>query len=473
MAEEFTVEQQQMEEQKQSFLKQLTESFTQKIDETDLKKSLESISESIQAVTSKSVSSVVQAAIPDISRELQQISEVFVKGTDRDYESALDRLETIVKQTGVNLYDFSDKLGKNFDKLAKVYEQRKERIRELEAEKEILKEKNIYATIVDNQQTKEKELRVLTTREQRDEIRNIERDEKQLLQETKLFEKEKNNLLKQETLSKEQSDTLIKREQQLKVEKQNIEQRKQSINYEQQRPRGIRGALQGAGEFIRGERGSDITRAATGTLYETLTSPITAFKELGNQVKGIGGLFKDFGRGIMSVAKLFTGLARAMAPFLIPIALLTLGMYALYKGVTKLAGFLGFGPEAEAREERDKLEGKGKYQSLDEGFNDAIDQQFNTGQQEKIIPQSSNEDAGLSNRGNFNIGPRNNTAAMSPINLDALSRDFEFNRSAPKSNIVTNIAPSTTVASKTSETVLSSSPLNFDPTFLNLNQKSY
>ena len=130
MAEPGTIEYEneldQIEEQKDNFLKQVTQSFTQKIDETDLKQTLNSIANSIQSITTQSVGAVVQAAIPDISSELKEISDQFVKGTDRDYEAALERLEKIVTVTGLRLSDFSEKLGNNFDKLSKIYRNRKE-----------------------------------------------------------------------------------------------------------------------------------------------------------------------------------------------------------------------------------------------------------------------------------------------------------------------------------------------------------
>jgi hypothetical protein len=473
MAEPGTIEYEneldQIEEQKDNFLKQVTQSFTQKIDETDLKQTLNSIANSIQSITTQSVGAVVQAAIPDISSELKEISDQFVKGTDRDYEAALERLEKIVTVTGLRLSDFSEKLGNNFDKLSEVYRNRKERIKELETEKQILKEKNIYAKIVDNQQTKEKELRVLTTREQNTEIKNIQLDEKQLLKETKEFEKERKLLMKEETLSKSQSEYLIQRENQLNKEKQIIEKRKTDINFEQQRPGGFRGLIQGAGSFIKGESGSDFTKTAMSTMYETFMSPVTAAKELGRTFKSVGGFVMDLGKVVRPLLGLFMNLARVMGTFLAPIALLLVGLYALYKGVEKgVNWFKGlFGDE-----EEDKQKGTGKYQSLDEGTYDIFNEDMGAEaqpQSQKIVPMEPTKpgEVGLSVRGN--IGP-NQTITNTGVNLNALSRDFESNRTRAGANITT-IAPSTNIASKTSETVLASTPLNFDPTFLNLNTR--
>jgi len=458
------------EESKNKFFGTLRDVFQKKLDELELNKTLESIAESLQSSTKKTMSSIVQSVIPDVSVELKQISEKFTTGQDKDFEDALNRLDKIVKNTGVNLYDFSEKLGKNFDKLAQVYGKRTEKIRELEEEKEILKEKNIYTKIVDNNLTKEKELKILTLREQKDEINSIFREEKLLKDKEKQFEKEKNLILKQkETLNKTEQENIFNNEKILKQERLNLEKRKTDINYGDRQPTGIRAGLQTAGQFIRGERGSDFTRTLMGNVYAQFTAPFEAIKMFKDQVMGVAGFLKDLGKGAFKLTMLFGKLILAIIPFLIPVALVTLGLFALVSILKKIGRFFGLGKEDDAKAD---LQNKAQQNTQDQDI-DALPKLDDTKSSfDKIIPEMGKPEGQMVSLRRKR--ERDNDMPL-PGEFAQLNKDFMIGREIAAGGmapIVTNIAPTNVANTKTSETFISPDVFNNDPTFLNLNVRT-
>ena len=87
------------EEQKKEFFKTFRDALNAKISDLDLGKYFTSIGTSITAAAEKTVSTSMLSAIPNITNELQEISETFAKGSDKNYENALDRLQKIVDKT--------------------------------------------------------------------------------------------------------------------------------------------------------------------------------------------------------------------------------------------------------------------------------------------------------------------------------------------------------------------------------------
>ena len=112
------------EEQRKEFFNTFRDALNAKISDLDLGNYFDSIGTSITAAAEKTVSSSMMAAIPNITNELQDISDTFAKGSDKNYEEALDRLQKIVDKTGINLFQFSQQLGNSFDKLRKAFEAR-------------------------------------------------------------------------------------------------------------------------------------------------------------------------------------------------------------------------------------------------------------------------------------------------------------------------------------------------------------
>ena len=105
----------------------------------------------------------------------------------------------------------------------------------------------------------------------------------------------------------------------------------------------------------------------------TMMAPVRAFKSvmggITNVFKGIMPAFKMFGRFLVLIVG---AIGRLLLPFIAVGAALGL----LYLAIKKIGKFLGFGKsdeEKKAEDDKARMEGTGKYQSLDEGTFDAID----------------------------------------------------------------------------------------------------
>jgi hypothetical protein len=464
---------------KAKFFQTFKEALDKKVNDLDLNNLFEGIATSLTAVAEKTVVSSIGSVIPNITKELQDISDTFAMGSDKNYDDALDRLEKIVDKTGINLYDYSQKLGASFDKLKQAYEKRKEAVAELETEREILKEKNIYSKIVDGQFTKEKELRVLTNKELQIERNNLKSDEKNLQKQEKIYLKQRESFLRQDKLTDTQNKYIIERDKQLRIEKENIEKRKTSLlPAEGQRSGG------GVGGFLRGESGPEILRPVMGTFTQTLMAPVDAFKTLADQTKMVGRSFLGFGKSLGSITKLFGVLRIGMLPMIavfLGITLAILGVIKLFSKLGSIWPFSMFGK----KEEKDKEQGTGKYQSLDEGTYDTIDDQMK--EPEKVQPLQ--KDKFTSNEA-YTESPFTDEAERDIILPDARAvktpaqkrADMRARGEVPRGDlgpysdapgkgvtVVTNVAPTNIANSSSSSTVSNTKPQNPDRTFNILN----
>lgn len=460
---------------KARFFQTFKDALDKKVNDLDLNNLFEGIATSLTAVAEKTVVSSIGSVIPNITKELQDISDTFAMGSDRNYDDALDRLEKIVDKTGINLYDYSQKLGASFDKLKQAYEKRKEAVAELETEREILKEKNIYSKIVDGQFTKEKELRVLTNKELQIERNNLKSDEKNLEKQEKIFLKQRESFLKRDTLTESQNNYIKERDKQLRFERENIEKRKTQLL-----PADGKSSGGGIGGFLRGESGPEILRPVMGTFTQTLMAPVDAFKSLADQTKMVGRSFLGLGKGLGNITKLFGALRIGMLPMVaafIGITLAILGVIALFSKLKNIWPFSMFGNQEE-KEKKDREQGTGKYQSLDEGTYDAIDEQFKTPEaspqkmeQERIdntgdsrIRTSSNFDF---EKGEFKVPTPPIGTELKPKTLEYMVPEGEGDKKGV--TVVTNVAPTNIANSSSSSTISNSKPQNPDRTFNILN----
>ena len=158
-----------VEKQKSEFLQSLKEIGGEKLSQTQIAESLSSLEKTIAQSIDLSVKASVAAIAPDINKDILQVGELLKSMEDKDKEKALDIIEKLQKELGIDLRNFSDTLSKSIDKLGNIVEKRKaekeKREEELKTEQEILKEKGVYTKIVDNQITKERELKILTNKE--------------------------------------------------------------------------------------------------------------------------------------------------------------------------------------------------------------------------------------------------------------------------------------------------------------------
>lgn len=471
------------EEQKKEFFNTFRDALNAKISDLDLGNYFNSIGTSITAAAEKTVSSTMMAAIPNITNELQDISETFAKGSDKNYEEALDRLQKIVDKTGINLFQFSQQLGNSFDKLRKAFEARKENIEAVNKEREILREKGIQTKVVENQQKKELEIRVLTNRQYREEVKKLERDERLQKDREKQFTKEREKLLREEKLTKRQSESIINKQEKITKSRELLEQRREDLTGQKGEGEKEGGFFRGAGRFLRGETGPEILRPVTATFGQTLMAPMEAFTQLKEQSMMLGRSFKGILKPLGNLSKITTFLSRTLLPIIIAFIGITaaiVGVIALFKKLKTIWPFslIGGGDETPA-EKAEKLAQAEEFtnsempmDAFDDGDAPTISSEFQKNERMKnqdgdpTIRTSENYDF---IKGEYKPGfkPISSNIDLQPQNLKYMVPEGDAGKSME--TILTNIAPNNILNSSKSETMVASSPNNNDRTFNILN----
>ncbi len=476
-----------VEKQKSEFLQSLKEIGGEKLSQTQIAESLSSLEKTIAQSIDLSVKASVAAIAPDINKDILQVGELLKSMEDKDKEKALDIIEKLQKELGIDLRNFSNTLSNSIDKLGTIVEKRKaekeKREEELKTEQEILKEKGVYTKIVDNQITKERELKILTNRETKEEFKKIREEERKIIEDRKRLDKEQKSLLKGETISDEKNKKLIDDRKKIIEREEKLNKQKLSLGYDERKPTGIRGGLQATGEFLRGERGPELLRGPIGTFTSTIMAPIEAFKQLSSMVKGVGQVFGGLLKGARLLTAGFFGLLLPLLPIILKVAALAAVIFGLYKAFKFVAKIFGFGgDEKEELKEGEKSEtigdmAKGDY---DTSKGDIVSKQVEgvTGQASEISSEMPSEEKirPTTDRptGDIFTMKRRAPATISPLEeFTDLSKDYAMTKETSGKQPITlnNVQPISNVTSRTSETIMSVSPLNSDPTFMNLNTR--
>ena len=477
-----------VEKQKSEFLQSLKEIGGEKLSQTQIAESLSSLEKTIAQSIDLSVKASVAAIAPDINKDILQVGELLKSMEDKDKEKALDIIEKLQKELGIDLRNFSDTLSKSIDKLGTIVEKRKaekeKREEELKTEQEILREKGVYTKIVDNQITKERELKILTNKETKEEFRRIREEERKIVEDRKKLDKEQKSLLKGETISEEKNKKLIDDRKKIIEREEKLNKDKALINFNERKPTGIRGGLQATGEFLTGQRGPELLRGPIGSFTQTLMLPIEAFKQLGSQIKGVIGIFGTLLKGAKLLSVAFFGLLLPLLPIILKVAALAAVIFGLYKAFKFVAKIFGFGGD-----EKEDLKGSEEGQSIedmakgeyDTSKGDLVSKQVEgvTGQASEISGEMPSEERirPTADRptGDVFTMRRNLPMAISPLGeFTDLSKDYAMTKEASGKQPITlnNVQPISNVSSRTSETIMSVSPLNSDPTFMNLNTRT-
>jgi len=471
------------EEQRKEFFSTFRDALNSKLSDLDLGNYFNSIGTSITAAAEKTVSSSMVAAIPNITNELQEISDTFSKGSDKNYEDALERLQKIVDKTGINLFNFSQQLGNNFDRLRKAFEARKENILAVNKEREILREKGIQTKVVENQQKKELEIRVLTNRQYKEEVKKLERDEKLQRDVEKQFIKDREKLLREEKLTKRQSESIISKQEKITKSRELIEERRQDLTGQQGEREERGGILSGAGRFLRGESGPEILRPITATFGQTLMAPLEAFNQLKDQSKMLGRSFMSILKPLGNVTKIFTLLGRGLIPIILAFVGITaaiVGAIALFGKLKTIWPFSLLGGEPDTPEQKaETLRKADEFTNSEmpmDMFDDGDAPEVSADESKALRMKNQDGDATIRNSDNYDFIKGEYKPGFKPIsaNMDLQPQNLKYmvpENDAQKSmeTILTNIAPNNVINSSKSETMVGSSPHNNDRTFNILN----
>jgi hypothetical protein len=477
-----------VEKQKSEFLQSLKELGGEKLSQTQIAESLSSLEKTIAQSIDLSVKASVAAIAPDINKDILQVGELLKSMEDKDKEKALDIIEKLQKELGIDLRNFSDTLSKSIDKLSSLVEKRKaekeKREEELKTEQEILREKGVYTKIVDNQLTKERELKILTNRETKEEFKRIREEERKIIEDRKRLDKEQKQLQKGDTIDVKDNKRLLEDRKKINEREEKLNKEKLNISYNERKPTGVRGGLQATGEFLRGERGPELLRGPIGTFTQTLMAPIEAFKQLSSMVKGVGQVFGGLLKGARLLTVGFFGLLLPLLPIILKVAALAAVIFGLYKAFKFVAKIFGFGGD-EKEDLKQSAEGqsigdmaKGDY---DASKGDIVSKQVEgvTGQASEISGEMPSEERirPTTDRptGDMFTMKRRAPTTISPLEeFTDLSKDYAMTKETSGKQPITlnNVQPISNVSSRTSETIMSISPLNSDPTFMNLNTRA-
>lgn len=489
--DEFAVQQfkkeQVVEKQKSEFLQSLKEIGGEKLSQTQIAESLSSLEKTITQSIDLSVKASIASIAPDINKDILQVGELLKSMEDKDKEKALDIIEKLQKELGIDLRDFSKTLSESINKLGTILEKRKaereKREEELKTEQEILLEKGVYTKIVDNQLTKERELKILTNKETKEEFKRIRDEERRIIEDKKRLEKEQKQLQKGETISGKDNKRLIDLRLDIVKREEKLNKEKSVVGYEQRKPTGIRGGLQATGEFLRGERGPELLKAPMATFTQTMMAPIEAIKQFGTMIKNVGQLFGGLIKVVRLVSVGFYALLAPMMPYILAAAGLAAVIFGLYKAFKFVAKLFGFGGD-----EKKDLKGaeEGQPSEMATGEYDATKGDLASKQVEGVKSQASEITSEMPTEekikpsterpiGEMFTMKRKAPTAIAPLEeFTDLSKEYAMAKEATTQPPVTfnNIQPMNNVTSRTSETVMPITPMNDDPTFMNLNTRT-
>jgi hypothetical protein len=477
-----------VEKQKSEFLQSLKEIGGEKLSQTQIAESLSSLEKTIAQSIDLSVKASVAAIAPDINKDILQVGELLKSMEDKDKEKALDIIEDLQKKLGIDLRNFSSTLSNSIDKLSSIMEKRKaereKREVELETEQEILKEKGIYTKIVDNQITKERELKILTNNETKKEFKRIREEEIRIIEDKKRLDKEQKQLQKGETIQSKDNKRLIDLRNEIIKREEKLNKDKTSLSFNERKPTGIRGGLQATGEFLKGERGPELLRGPMMTFTQTLMAPIEAFKQLSSTIKGVGQVFGGLLKGARLLTMGFFGLLVPMLPYILAAAGLAAVICGLFKAFKFVAKIFGFGGE-ENKDLKGVEEGQPSSDMAGGEFDDTkgnlVTKQVEgtTGQASEISSEMPSEEKirPTTDRptGDMFTMKRKAPTAISPLEeFTDLSKDYAMSKEASTKPPITfnNVQPMNNITSSSNETIMPITPMNDDPTFMNLNTRS-
>jgi hypothetical protein len=220
------------------------------------------------------------------------------------------------------------------------------------------------------------------------------------------------------------------------------------------------------------------------TFTQTLMAPIEAFKQLSSTIKGVGQVFGGLLKGARLLTMGFFGLLVPMLPYILAAAGLAAVIFGLFKAFKFVAKIFGFGGE-ENKDLKGAEEGQPSSDMAGGEFDDTkgnlVTKQVEgtTGQASEISSEMPSEEKirPTTDRptGDMFTMKRKAPTAISPLEeFTDLSKDYAMSKEASTKPPITfnNVQPMNNITSSSNETIMPITPMNDDPTFMNLNTRS-
>lgn len=413
-------------------------------DEGQIQEIVKEIGTAVFKSAQVSMESAAKAVVPSVPDMVDEILDDLKSGSVRTFNIALDKLDKLVKKLGIDLKDYSKELA-NFQT------KREEKLIRSEEKLQTLREKNIVATI-----EKSGEIKVLSKREIETKQSNLRSIEKSIAKEEKLLEKEtkllqESNKLKTNSVKQTRQD-IEKRSEYIKELQQKRQDEVEILGQRSEEKPGIlQRGREAVGGFVEEYVPTPIAEVG-GAFVDGLTAPISAMKDLASTFGGLLKplkLLKPLFTGIVgALKKLMTAIMASLVSFL-PMILIgaavvaaVLGIIAIFKKLKEyiaeswLGKLFGMDEDAKKRDLKERQDGTGKYQNLDEGFDSAIDNHFEPqSSTPKVLPENDT-------KGNMLFASKSKVTAMNtgdiiPTN-DNASKSNNTIVNAPQANNVVN-----------------------------------
>ena len=407
---------------------------------------------------------------------------------------------------GIDLGKYSKEIGTAVEKLYTMNTQRKEdkadakrihteKVEQLKSEREILRERGINTVINE----KEYKLEIRTKQQEKQELKEIKAQERELQSRQKDLQFEAKQIQKADEVDANRAERFIADQENLTKDQLKLEDRKEAAGIQP------------------GERAQGFLSQTFGTAGGELKNFAGELKQIGKSLtdtfKDLPDLLAGFTKGIGTALKSFKGLVLTMAPVILSFLVMAAPFIAIGVAIgvllynlkaiinwfreSALGKLLGLDKGSKEREEKDKKEGTGKYQGLEDemDFGDVTPQSYekdSTSVRPKERPRSNTINSPFTDEAERNIiipdgkvlpgneyDPANKRAAMIARGqiprgeLSKMSTDLATaqNKGANTNNV---IAPSNNIINtNTTNQSMGLVTNNIDPTFLNLNRASF
>ena len=435
-----------------SQIKALSESAGKPVGSKEIAMVLKSLSNTIVGRVNQLSLETTKQFLP-ITSSIQQVNDLMKSSKEEDQEKAFELIDKLQSRLGIDLGKYSKEIGTAVEKLYTMNTQRKEdkadakrihteKVEQLKSEREILRERGINTVINE----KEYKLEIRTKQQEKQELKEIKAQEREQQSRQKDLQFEAKQIQKADEVDANRAERFIEDQKTFTTDQLKLEDRKEAA--------GIQPGERAQGFLSQtfGSAGGELKNFA-GELKQIGKSLTDTFKDLPDLLagftKGIGTALKSFKGLVLAMLPVILSFLVMAAPFIaigVAIGVLLYNLKAIINWFREsaLGKLLGLDKGSKKREETDKKEGKGKYQSLD-GEMDFGD-----------------ERAAMIARGQI---PRGELSKMSTDLATAQNKGANTNNViAPSNNIINTNTTNQSMGLVTN---------NIDPTFLNLNRASF
>jgi hypothetical protein len=261
-----------------------------------------------------------------IDSQLKKINDLIASNTEGDIDRGFEMIDRLQSRLGIDLGKYSKEIGDAVQKLYDMNRQRKEdkaeskrlqieKTEELIKERDILRERGIN-TVLNEKNTK---LQILTRKQEKEELKSIRTEEKQI---EKAKEKTLNDtkaLQKQDTIKASERNKILKDNEKISKREEDLQKRKERIGLKPGQER------------------------MSGMLDQSIGEAFRQIKSLGPEIVQLGGdLLKGFGTlggMVKKVAMGFMALLLPLSIFILKAIGVGIVIFALYKTIKSVIDF--------------------------------------------------------------------------------------------------------------------------------------